>query len=54
LGSGRLTVSLISSADSLDYNRSLPLLAYDPAKAVNLLHQAGWRRTPAGRLGKIA
>jgi ABC-type transport system substrate-binding protein len=48
LGSGRLTVGLISPADSLDYNRSLPLLAYDPAKAVALLHQAGWRRTPAG------
>jgi ABC-type transport system substrate-binding protein len=56
LGSGRLTVGLISPADSLGYNRSLPLLAYDPAKAVNLLHQADWRRTPAGwrdRQGKL-
>jgi ABC-type transport system substrate-binding protein len=48
LGSGRLTVGLISPANVPNYNHSLPLLAYDPAKAVALLYQAGWRRIPAG------
>ena len=45
---GRRTVGLISPADRVHYNDSLPLLAYSPAQARALLRRAGWQSSAAG------
>ncbi|MBC8082566.1 MAG: ABC transporter substrate-binding protein [Hymenobacter sp.] len=42
------SVSLISPQDKLSYNDSLPLLAFNPAGALQLLARAGWQRRPDG------
>ncbi len=47
LGQGRLTVGLVPP-DSQFYDDSLPLLAYAPAQAANLLRLAGWQKQPDG------
>ena len=47
LGQGSLTVGLVPP-DSQFYNDSLPVLAYAPAQAINLLRRAGWQKQPDG------
>ncbi|MBD2767119.1 hypothetical protein IC235_04315 [Hymenobacter sp. BT664] len=44
LGQGQRTVGLIHPSNRADYNDSLALVPYAPAKAAALLRQAGWQR----------
>ncbi len=47
-GQGQLTVGLVSPADRLNYNDSLPLVPFAPQQAAAMLRQAGWRQRPQG------
>jgi peptide/nickel transport system substrate-binding protein len=50
LGQGQRTVGMIHPSNRADYNDSLALLPFAPAKAAALLRQAGWQQEagPAG------
>ena len=47
-GQGQLTTGLISPQERWAYHDSLPLRRFDPARAAQLLGQAGWQRSTAG------
>jgi ABC-type transport system substrate-binding protein len=48
LGLGDRTVGLVYPVDKQFYHDSLSPIAYTPARALRLLKQAGWQRTPEG------
>lgn len=48
LGQGLRTVGLVHPHDRRYYNDSLPLPAYNPQQALDLLRRAGWQRQPTG------
>ena len=50
IGQGQLTVGLISPADRLNYNDSLPLVPFAPQQAAAMLRQAGWRQSPSATI----
>lgn len=51
LGAGTRTVGILSPTNTLNYNDSLALVAFDLNRAAALLRQAGWQRSTATGAG---